>query len=47
MPENDPVRRRPDIRRAREVLGWQPEVSLREGLALSLDYFRQAVGQTA
>jgi dTDP-glucose 4,6-dehydratase len=32
LPTDDPVRRRPDITRARELLGWQPEVSLREGL---------------
>jgi dTDP-glucose 4,6-dehydratase len=32
LPTDDPIRRRPDITRARELLGWQPEVSLREGL---------------
>lgn len=32
LPVDDPVRRRPDITRARELLGWQPEISLREGL---------------
>lgn len=38
--EDDPTRRRPDITKARELLGWEPKVSLREGLELSLHYFR-------
>lgn len=37
---DDPVRRRPDISRAREVLGWEPAVPLSEGLARTVDYFR-------
>ena len=43
LPQDDPTRRRPDITRAQQLLGWQPKVSLREGLALSLDYFRACV----
>ncbi len=39
LPQDDPVRRRPDISRARELLGWQPEVPLREGLKQTIDYF--------
>jgi dTDP-glucose 4,6-dehydratase len=39
--EDDPSRRRPDITKARELLGWEPHISLREGLELSLDYFRR------
>lgn len=38
--EGDPQRRRPDISRAREVLGWEPEISLEEGLARTLPYFK-------
>jgi UDP-glucuronate decarboxylase len=39
LPADDPVRRRPDIQRAREVLGWDPTVSLDEGLASTVKYF--------
>ncbi len=39
LPQDDPLRRQPDIRRAREVLGWEPEVSLREGLLKTIAYF--------
>jgi UDP-glucuronate decarboxylase len=39
LPEDDPTRRRPDISRAREFLGWQPSVSLREGLRRTVDWF--------
>jgi UDP-glucuronate decarboxylase len=39
LPIDDPKQRRPDITRAREVLGWQPEVALREGLVPTLSYF--------
>ena len=38
---DDPSRRRPDITRARTELGWQPRVPLREGLAQTLEYFRE------
>ena len=41
LPQDDPTRRRPDITKAKKLLGWEPKVSLREGLALSLDYFKQ------
>ncbi len=39
--EDDPRRRRPDITRARTVLGWEPKVALREGLQLSMAYFKK------
>jgi len=41
LPQDDPTRRRPDISRARALLGWTPRVALREGLARSLEYFRR------
>lgn len=41
--EDDPSRRRPDITRARELLGWEPRIDLREGLELSLPYFRERI----
>ena len=40
LPEDDPTRRRPDITKARTLLGWEPRVGLKEGLRKSLDYFR-------
>lgn len=40
LPADDPVRRKPDISRAREVLGWEPTVPLSEGLPRTVDYFR-------
>jgi dTDP-glucose 4,6-dehydratase len=40
LPEDDPKTRQPDITRARTVLGWEPRVSLDEGLARTIDYFR-------
>ena len=41
LPENDPKQRRPDITRARTLLGWEPKVSLEEGLAPTVAYFRR------
>lgn len=41
LPVDDPSRRRPDITRARDLLGWSPKVPLREGLQRSLEYFQQ------
>jgi len=43
LPDDDPVRRRPDISQAKELLGWQPTLSLREGLPRTVDYFREVL----
>ncbi|MGA3334445.1 MAG: UDP-glucuronic acid decarboxylase family protein [Terracidiphilus sp.] len=40
LPVDDPTRRRPDIAKARTLLGWEPRVGLREGLKRSLEFFR-------
>ena len=40
---DDPQRRRPEITRARTVLGWEPKVPLEEGLKLTLDFFRRRI----
>jgi UDP-glucuronate decarboxylase len=40
LPEDDPVRRCPDIDQARKVLGWEPTVGLDEGLSRTVEYFR-------
>jgi dTDP-glucose 4,6-dehydratase len=44
LPENDPKQRRPDITRARTLLGWEPKVSLEEGLRPTAEWFRQELG---
>jgi len=44
LPQDDPRRRRPDIRLARQRLGWCPEVGLDEGLARTVAYFRERLG---
>ena len=41
LPEDDPKVRKPDITRARTLLGWEPKVSLEEGLDNTIEYFRQ------
>ncbi len=43
LPENDPKVRRPDITRAGKLLSWQPEVSLRDGLRRTIEYFRRVL----
>ncbi len=40
LPEDDPAQRKPDISLAREKLGWEPTVQLREGIARTAEYFR-------
>ena len=40
LPQDDPTLRKPDITKAKNILGWEPKISLTEGLKLSLDYFR-------
>ncbi len=46
LPPDDPTRRRPDITLARERLGWEPKVPLREGLARTIEHFRRELGLT-
>ena len=43
LPQDDPKQRRPDITKARTLLGWEPKVDLETGLRLSLDYFKKAI----
>jgi dTDP-glucose 4,6-dehydratase len=43
LPVDDPKQRRPDITRARTILGWEPKVQLEEGLLKTVDYFRTKV----
>jgi dTDP-glucose 4,6-dehydratase len=41
---NDPQRRRPDISRARKILGWEPKINLEEGLTKTILYFKEKMG---
>jgi len=43
LPQDDPKQRRPDISKAKRLLGWEPKIDLRSGLKMSLEYFRKAV----
>ncbi|CAI4032559.1 dTDP-glucose 4,6-dehydratase [Nitrospira tepida] len=43
LPADDPKVRRPDIRRAKMLLGWEPQVELEDGLRKTIEYFRQVV----
>lgn len=43
LPQDDPTRRRPNIDKAQRLLGWQPEVSLVDGLVPTIAYFREAL----
>ncbi len=40
LPKDDPKQRRPDITKAKEILGWEPKVSRAEGLKITFDYFK-------
>jgi dTDP-glucose 4,6-dehydratase len=40
LPQDDPKQRQPDIRKAKELLGWEPKVSRSEGLKITYDYFK-------
>lgn len=46
LPVDDPTQRKPDITRASELLGWQPEVDLRTGIERTTEYFRQVLSDT-
>ncbi len=41
LPEDDPKQRKPDISKARHLLGWEPKVAFEEGIQLTINYFRQ------
>jgi dTDP-glucose 4,6-dehydratase len=40
LPEDDPQKRRPDITRAKKILGWEPKVALADGLRETVEYFK-------
>ncbi|MER8963407.1 UDP-glucuronic acid decarboxylase family protein [Mesorhizobium sp. M0701] len=43
LPQDDPRQRRPDITKARDVLGWEPKIDLKEGLRRTVEYFKEAM----
>jgi dTDP-glucose 4,6-dehydratase len=47
LPVDDPKQRRPDITRARTILGWEPKVPLEEGLLKTVDYFKKKLATRA
>jgi dTDP-glucose 4,6-dehydratase len=47
LPSDDPKLRRPDITKARNLLGWEPKVALGEGLSVTIDYFKNKESLTA
>ena len=44
LPEDDPRQRKPNISKAKAILGWEPKVSLPDGLVPTVDYFRRLLG---
>jgi dTDP-glucose 4,6-dehydratase len=45
LPQDDPKVRKPDITRARQLLGWEPKVNRHDGLKRTLEYFRKQVAE--
>ncbi len=45
LPEDDPQRRRPDISRAKKLLGWEPQVGIDEGLRKTIEYYKSIKGE--
>jgi nucleoside-diphosphate-sugar epimerase len=43
LPDDDPMQRRPDITKARELLGWEPNVDLRDGLQRTIEWFQRVI----
>jgi len=46
LPQDDPVRRQPDITRAKTQLGWEPTIALDQGLDKTIDYFKGVIKQS-
>jgi dTDP-glucose 4,6-dehydratase len=47
LPIDDPQVRQPDITRAKQLLGWEPEVDIREGLRQTIDHYAKVLGTPA
>jgi UDP-glucuronate decarboxylase len=44
LPSDDPKQRKPDIKKAKEALDWEPKISLEEGLLKTIPYFKTKIG---
>ena len=44
LPEDDPKQRKPDIQKAKDLLGWEPNIQLERGIEKTLDYFKNVLG---
>ena len=44
LPQDDPQKRRPDITKAKRLLGWEPKITLRDGLKPTVEYYRERLG---
>jgi len=42
LPKDDPMRRQPDITKAKQLLGWEPKIDFHDGLKKTIEYFRHA-----
>ncbi len=47
LPKDDPKRRKPDISKAKKLLGWEPKIGLKEGISKSLEWFKKEIGNTS
>jgi len=47
LPKDDPKQRKPDITKAKEILGWEPRYSRKEGLLKTYDYFKKAIKESS
>ena len=46
LPVDDPQVRQPDITRARDLLGWEPEIDVRDGIGRTIEHYTRLLGQT-
>jgi dTDP-glucose 4,6-dehydratase len=47
LPVDDPQVRQPDIARARDLLGWEPEIDVREGIQRTIEHYTKIIGEPA
>jgi UDP-glucuronate decarboxylase len=43
LPQDDPMQRRPDISKAKELLGWEPKIQLKEGIERTANFFKSVI----
>ena len=46
LPQDDPIQRQPDISKARELLNWEPQIELDEGLGKTISYFKNLLNES-